>query len=133
MRKTIFLIAIILFSTIMITACSNDSTTLYKSSEFRTNNSVSIKYERLNGILDEPEDEPITVYDDETCTFKFDITTESGKLDISIEDENGKVVYNKVEVPTSNFKFIVDKAGEYIVYFEAENHKGGFKLVWEYK
>ncbi len=142
MRKTILSISIILFCIIMLTACSSSSSlcrssnsyTIYKLSEFRTDNSVRVKYENFNGKFYEPlGNKLIEVYDDETCTVKFNVVTESGKLDVSIEDEDGDVLYSKTEIPTSNFEFTIDKGGEYTVYFKGENHKGSCKLVWDYE
>lgn len=52
--------------------------------------------------------------------------TESGELDLEIEDENGKEIFEKDDIRTGEYEVKLKSSGTYRVTFDCENHIGSF-------
>ena len=62
----------------------------------------------------------------EPMTLVVSCVTESGELDLEIENEMGKEIFEKDDIRTGDYEVTVKQAGVYRVSFECENHTGSF-------
>ena len=128
-RNKIIIFIVLLFilnNTLM--GCTYGSYITIKSKENNTRTSMAMSYEKFNGH----KSRTIALEDGETCEISVDITSVSGKLNLSITDKEKNSYYERKDMPTSTFKISLDKPGEYIITMEGENHKGSYESVFEY-
>lgn len=62
------------------------------------------------------------------CILQADVTTNSGELDITVLDAEGKELHSYKNVATSTFDIDLGKGGEYQIRVDARKHDGGFSL-----
>ncbi len=62
----------------------------------------------------------------EPMTLVISCVTESGELDLEIENEKGKDIFEKDDIQTGSYTVNADSAGIYKVSFDCENHTGSF-------
>ena len=62
----------------------------------------------------------------EPMTLEVSCVTKGGELDLEIEDEKGKDIFEKDDIQTGTYEVKIKSAGNYTVSFEAENHTGSF-------
>ncbi|MDF2988179.1 MAG: hypothetical protein K0R50_3689 [Eubacterium sp.] len=123
-----FKILIICIITIVIlSGCTYGSFTSVGSIEVNTFSKMSMSYQKFNGY----KSTDIHVDEGETVEINADIVTEKGKIGMTIEDEDDKKVYEGTDIPTSNFKVTLDKAGDYKVTVTGDKHKGSYKISWD--
>lgn len=93
----------------------------------------------INGIVNEWPDRIGRETENTTAEdFSFEIeterptalviscVTESGELDLEIEDENGKEIFEKDDIRTGEYEVKLKSSGTYRVTFDCENHIGSF-------
>lgn len=61
---------------------------------------------------------------EEPMTLVVSCVTESGELDLEIENERGKEIFEKDDIRTGEYEVIVKQAGTYRVCFDCEDHTG---------
>lgn len=59
----------------------------------------------------------------------FSISSEAGKLAISLQKEGDEPVYKGVDIPTSSFQVVVNKSGEYTATVTGDNAKGSVSII----
>lgn len=95
---------------------------------------IAMSYSNLNGTK---FGEHFPVGDNEILEFQVAVQTESGSLSIYLTDDNNNdmTVYSAKDIPTSEFEFTLDEPGQYTLWLEAEDHKGGYTItvVWKQK
>ncbi len=139
LSKLLFILFIVL-STTLINGCTYGSGTTSMSVEVNTGSKMSMSYKKFTGY----KATKLSVEKDQTVEVEVDIVSEAGKLDLVIEKENkgddegeqekkGKPekVYEGTDIPTSNFKVILEEPGKYIVKVTGDKHKGSYKITWE--
>jgi hypothetical protein len=109
---------------VLMTGCTSNSFFTTKLFEHNTSTSMFMSYEKFSGTKTK------TMTIDEPSEVDVDITTESGSLDLTITDKDGNSYYAGSDIPTSNFSVKLDKAGEYEIKAEADNHKGSCEITW---
>lgn len=62
----------------------------------------------------------------EQTTLVISCVTEHGELDLEIEDENGKEIFDKDAIRTGEYEVKIKSPGIYRVYFDCEDHTGSF-------
>ncbi|MBW8382049.1 MAG: hypothetical protein K0M69_05955, partial [Youngiibacter sp.] len=67
-----------------------------------------------------------------TVEIRTAVVTEGGELSIIIsrDNKNGEVIYRADNIKTSEFTITLSGKGEYMIWFEAKDHKGGYNLSW---
>lgn len=124
------LIAMLLLLISIFTACSGGfSNSITLSREFNTPSSLSMSYMKFNGSK---MGEFVHVPEGKTVEIRTSVVTEGGELAIVISRDNksGEVVYRADNIQTSEFIITISGKGEYLIWFEAKDHKGGYSLSW---
>lgn len=62
----------------------------------------------------------------EPTVLVISCVTESGELDLEIEDDRGKDVFEKDEIRTGEYEVKIKSPGTYRVHFDCEDHTGSF-------
>lgn len=127
MKNKIKLLMTCILAIIMITGCTTGSFVTIGSIENNSSSKISMSYQKFDGY----KSTKIHVNDGDQMEVSVDIVTEKGKLDLKITDENDKTAYEGNDIPTSNFKVTLDKAGDYTITLNADNHKGSYKISWD--
>ncbi|MBP1919279.1 hypothetical protein [Youngiibacter multivorans] len=115
---------------VIVSGCSggfSNSVTLAR--EYNTPNSLSMSYMKFNGSK---MGEYIHIPDDGTVEIRTAVVTEGGSLSIIVsrDNEKGEVVYRANDIQTSEFTITISGKGEYMIWFEAKDHKGAYSLQW---
>ena len=110
-----------------LVSCGTTGYVTVKSVESRNANGFSLRYEKFDGV----KRETVTVKEGATMELKVSVTTEAGKLAISVEHKDGTVAYRGTELPTSEFSVVLSDAGTYTVTLTAENHRGAYAFSWD--
>ena len=122
MKKNITILIVIII--ILISGCTTGSYSTFNSKEFNDGTSFSMEYSKFNG------NKSRTVKTEKETEFSVNISTESGQIDMTIEDKSGNVFYEGNNIPTSNFTVTVKELGEYIITILGHDHKGSYKVTW---
>lgn len=72
-------------------------------------------------IFDLPVSEPMTVI--------LSCVTAGGELDMEIEDEKGREVFEEDDIPTGDYEVKFDRAGTYHVTVKMKEHRGSFWIT----
>lgn len=97
------------------------------SSEINESNAMKKQYLNSN----ENESRSIYVAEGETCVVTYDVVSNSGTINLSIEKGGDNSYYNGEDVPTSQFDVTLDEPGEYTLNIHTDNHSGSFDISWE--
>lgn len=62
----------------------------------------------------------------EPTVLVISCVTESGELDLDIEDDRGKEIFEKDNIRTGEYEVIIKSSGTYRVSFDCEDHTGSF-------
>lgn len=62
----------------------------------------------------------------EPAVFVISCVTESGELDLEIEDDRGKEIFEKDDIRTGEYEVKIKSSGTYRVSFDCEDHTGSF-------
>lgn len=62
----------------------------------------------------------------EPMTLVISCETKRGELDLEIEDERGREIFERDEIPTGEYEVKIKDPGTYSVSFEMEDHTGSF-------
>lgn len=122
--KRVIAVGISLVLLIAMAGCS--SYTLLMSTEYSTNNSWTMSYQKFNGN----KEKTVTFSGEGEHTFEVDISTEEGTLGLTITDKDGTEYFSGSDLGTDSFTVTVP-AGEYTILWDADSHKGGFEVYWE--
>lgn len=117
--SVIFLMTI---CTIFMLGCSNYIEIMSKGNS--TNNSWTSEYKMFSGS----KSKRVNLYKDQV--IKFDVVSENGDLEVTIEDESGDTCFSKKITETSIFEFTPEISGKYKIKLDAKNHKGSFDVSW---
>lgn len=127
MKKTFLTSIITLIAVLCILGCTTGSYTFINSNENSESEFWNASYDKFNGY----KQREITISGEGDHAFTVEIVTNSGKLGLSIEDDDGKSLYNGNELPSSSFEVIANGEGKYTIRLDADNHNGGFDIKWE--
>ena len=124
------LAALLLLLLFIVSGCSggfSNSVTLAR--EYNTPSSLSMSYMKFNGSK---MGEFLHVPEGKTVEIRTAVVTEGGELSIIISRDNksGEVVYRADNIKTSEFTITISGKGDYIIWFEAKDHKGAYSLQW---
>lgn len=122
MKKILALLFIIM--TLLQTACTSNSGVIINGHERNTATSLNMSYDKFTGVKKK------TITLDDEATMNVDIKTDSGVLNLSVKGEDGKSFYTGTGLPTSNFQFSLDGAGNYEITITCDDHKGGYAIFW---
>ena len=64
----------------------------------------------------------------ERAVLEVEIVSNSGKIGMTVTDENGNVIYEEHGIETSSFE--IEISGKVTIKITGEDHKGGFSLSW---
>ena len=123
--KVIVLGVLILLSLVSCTSCSLP--TINPMGKNTTTSSMSMNYDSFNG----DKSTTLSLKENESIDVEIDIVSKSGKISVSIVNEENKSIYEGKALPTSSFAVILNKKGKYEITVSAENHKGSFYVFWE--
>ena len=121
-KKTVILILGFVF---LLAGCSRGSYVTVKSVENNTASSMSMRYEKFSGTKARTVN-----LDDGELSIEVAVVTESGSLDLTITDTNGKNYYTGTDMETSAFIVRLDSPGKYVITLNADNHKGSYSVSW---
>ncbi len=124
MKAIVKMAAVLIVLIIMLSGCGEFS---IMSSEINKNDAMKKQYLNSN----ENESRNIYVAEGETCIVTFDIVSNSGTINLSIEKGGDNSYYNGTDVPTSQFDATLDEPGEYTLNIHTDNHSGSFDISWE--
>ena len=124
-NKILILITCVLIFAVL-SGCTTGSYLTVGSIQKNTSSSMSMSYYKFDGH----KSTKIHVKEGEVIEVNVDIVTTKGKIDLSIVDEKEQSVYQGTDIPTSTFIVSLDKAGDYELTVNAENHKGSYKISW---
>lgn len=65
---------------------------------------------------------------DGKCVIQVDVTTDSGELDITVMDSEGKELYTYKNIATSSFDVDLGKGGDYQIRVDGRKHDGDFSI-----
>lgn len=92
-------------------------------SEQKTSNYWSASYAYHDGYQ-----QRIINTDDEATTLDVQIVTTDGSIGLSVTDENGRIVFEQENIPTSSFS--IEIPGKVRVRINADAHKGSYSMSW---
>ncbi len=121
--KKITALLLVVITILSITACNNNGSKLVKAREYKTDYAITFAYNRFNGQRTE------TLNLDEGKEVLFNIESESGTLDMVIEDSNGNTVFEKYWIQNEEFAVQLD-AGEYKIVIDGWDHVGSYNIMW---
>ncbi|ETA78952.1 hypothetical protein [Youngiibacter fragilis] len=114
----------------IINGCSGGfSNSVTVSREFNTPYSLSMSYMKFNGSK---MGEYINIPEGGTVEIRTVVITEGGELSIIVsrEKKEGEVVYRADNIKTSEFTITISGKGQYLIWFEAKDHRGEYHLDW---
>lgn len=109
---------------LLLASCSTGGYSTFMSKEHNTGSEFSMEYGKFDGYKNK------TVNVDKETEFSVQISSESGQIDMKIEDKSGNVFYQGNDIPTSNFTVTVKEQGEYILTVHGHGHSGSYKVTW---
>lgn len=127
MKRRMNVILAILLVILLGTGCTFGSYSVVKATENNTTTSMQMSYEKFNGN----KNRAIKLDEGESCSVAVNIASESGRINLSIEDEDGDSYYQGTNLPTSSFTVYLDKAGKYTIRVEGDSHTGSYSISWE--
>ena len=120
--SVIILGVLILLSWGLCTSCS------FPTEKNITTPSMSMQYDScFNGH----KSTTLSLKENESIDVEIDIVSKSGKISVSIVNEDNKSIYKGIDIPTSSFTVTLNEKGNYEITVSAENHKGSFYVFWE--
>ena len=134
-KKTSLLLALI-FALVLISGCTYGSGSSTGSLEINTLSRMSASYQKFSGY----KTTDLHVKEGEALEVSVNIVSKKGKLDFIIirkadkkteKNQKDETVYEKSDLPTSEFKVTLDKPGAYNITVTAEEHKGSYKVTWQ--
>lgn len=120
MKKLITLFLSIIIATSTLMGCE----ATIGSMESNTNNSMEMSYHRFSGQKDR------TINVEGNLALDVNIESEQGKLNLTVTDNKDKVIFQKENLETCNFKIELPEKGKYHIIVEADAHKGSYKIEW---
>lgn len=69
---------------------------------------------------------PVTI--EEPMDLSLSYITEDGNINMWIEDANGRKYFDEKDIQTGDYEVMLDKAGTYKVFFQAEYYYGSFVI-----
>lgn len=117
-------IVIILAITILFVACNDDNFVEKGSVQVKTSSYYEKEFDYLNGT----EKINMQIEKNSKVNVKYSIEVEEGKLEISIEDENGNIVGIMNESGTLTFD---TENKKYYLSINAKETKGIFIIDWD--
>lgn len=145
MKKTMIILLMCSFCFLFV-GCSSENT-VSSNDDVGTENSMENRLQEMGNKL--PDIEPI-VEDNwpdsigrenenttaENLSFEIEISnpmvlvitcvTESGRLDMEIESDDGEKIFSESDIQTENFEVNTNSSGTYKVLIQAKNHTGSF-------
>ncbi|MGZ9584707.1 hypothetical protein [Paenibacillus marinisediminis] len=112
---------------VSLAGCTSDGYTTIGSIGNNTNTMMSMSYKFFDGH----KGKTITVKG--PTEVSVEVESIKGKLNISIEDENGEYAYQGTDIPTSAFQVQLDQQGKYKLSIDAEDHEGSYHISWKIK
>lgn len=134
-KKTNFLLALIA-AIALASGCTYGSGSSTGSVELNTFSRMSASYQKFNGY----KTTDLHVKEGEAVEVSVNIVSKEGKLDFLIikeadkkaeKNQKDETVYEENNLPTSDFKVILDKPGDYKITVTAKEHKGSYKITWD--
>lgn len=86
----------------------------------------SIRFDS-EGISAELYEFPLTI--EESMELSLSCITESGTLNMWIEDADGRKIFNEKDIQTDDYTVSIDKAGNYTVFLKAKSYYGSFVIT----
>ena len=128
------LVAALLAMTILLAGCGGGSSYSLTNpiGEVSGPGLLAVNYSNFDGLR---FGEFFPVAEGETLVFHVSVLTESGSLSIFVtpEDNEDLIVYRADDIATSEFTFTLTEPGQYKLWLQAENHKGGYTISAEWK
>lgn len=137
MKKIKYLsLAIIAGLLIQLAGCGGNGgyTVTNPIGEISLPNMLALNYTNFDGVR---FGDYFPVGENEILEFQVSILTEEGSLAIFMtpEGDDEKIVYQVRDLQTSEFSFTLDEPGQYKLWLEGDNHKGGYTIsaIWKEK
>ncbi len=136
MNKKTGLLSALIFALAFISGCTYGSGSSTGSVEINTFSRMSASYQKFSGY----KTADLHVKEGETLEVSVNIVSKKGKLDFIIirkadkkaeKNQKDETVYEKNDLPTSEFRVTLDKPGDYDITVTAEEHKGSYKVTWQ--
>jgi nitrous oxide reductase accessory protein NosL len=128
------LVAALLAMTILLAGCGGGSSYSLTNpiGEVSEPGLLAVNYSDFDGLR---FGEYFPVGEGEMIEFSVSVQTEGGSLSIFVtpEDNEDLIVYRAEDIATSDFTFVLDEPGQYKLWLEAEDHKGGYTISAEWK
>lgn len=115
------------FLTVLLVSCTSCNFSDINISKNITTSSISMKYDSFN----EHKTTTLSLKENEIIDVNMNIVSKSGKLSISIVNEDNENIYQGIDIPTSSFAVTINKKGKYQINIDGEKHKGSFNIFWK--
>lgn len=112
----------LMMAALFLTSCESTKMAV----ETNTPTSMSMKYAKFTG----QKEKDIQVEKGQPLEVGFEVTTDSGQLDISLTDGQGNPSYQGKQIQTSSFVVQLDQPGNYRLEVKGKQHKGSFAISW---
>lgn len=120
LRKKCFLVITCLMLIMMLTACANAD---FVGNSYKIGNSITMEFR----ILNTTETQEIDLKSGDTV--RFDVTRESGQIDIAFGIMDAAPDYEGKSVETSSFTVTVHEDGRYVLAVTGSGAQGCIKLT----
>lgn len=119
------LLAVVLISTLGVTACSNTQVGWVATN---LGDTFKASYQRFDG----QEVETYQLEAGESFSLSYDIDVEEGSLTLEFIDPEGNPVWEKTfsEDAKSTFEFSAENSGRYQLRVIGDDTRGSFELTW---
>jgi hypothetical protein len=128
------LVAALLAMSILLAGCGGGSNYSLTNpvGEISEPGLLALNYSNFDGLR---FGEYFPVAEGETLVFHVNVLTESGSLSIFVtpEDNEDLIVYRADDIATSEFTFTLTEPGQYKLWLEAKDHKGGYTITAEWQ
>ncbi len=127
MKQKIIVIVLVVLMVILLVGCTSCNFPVINTYKNITTSSMSMKYD----IFNEHKTTNLSLKENEIVDVNMNIVSKSGKLSVSIVNEDNETIYQGIDIPTSSFAVTLNKKGKYQINIDGEKHKGSFHIFWK--
>ncbi len=124
--KRLTAIILVVLTILSITSCAREGWKMTSPSKTIEDNSITYIYDKFTG----KKIENIYLEHGQRPEIMFNVESISGSLDVFIQDEYGKTVYENYDIQSGEFLVELSRAGDYKVILNAEDHVGSYNMTW---
>ena len=125
-KITIISSIVVIFVALCFILITTSSNIKFGFAENNYKNTLEASFKYFNG----EKDKKIEFEEGKVINFKYFIEEKSGRLELQIKDEEGKIIESKKGNGEGDIELKVDKSQKYEVSILAEKAKGKYSVEW---